>query len=292
MKTNRLLFGMMAALLTTGCTRSEGQCEIELPQLEVNASILPSAMTTDKTAFEAGDTFSLYAWTGEGFEAAQANTPYINNAPLTYNGDMWQTTPILEWQDLKTPHYFVGSYPLLAIENFKNHTYPLTGDPATDDLLFAINKQGLTGALKQPVGLYFSHAMSTLNVSITFEGTLATNTSITSVTLQANTIASVDFLEQLTTPSSTGAIGTVTLPAITANALYGAIVVPQQLDPLTIQVIYNGKTYTYTHPTPFTFKQNNIHTIALVIDGDAISLESVTVTPWGDGTDFPGGEIG
>lgn len=232
--------------------------------------------------FVDGDQISVYAWTGDATVAPATGERVVNNAINTLGSNKWTAAPQMLWKDMVTPHYFIGVYPkhAQAETDLANVAYKLdTNDQTASDLLVAVNTEGKK-ASDNPVNLTFDHVMAQLTVNLTYRTQFEGTPEVTSVSA-TNTAdeAKVNLLTKTVTAASTKT--NVALKAITAGKQYNTIMVPQtgfkQID-----VVINGKTYTYKHATDISLASGKKTTLNLIVGRDEITLGSVNINAWTD----------
>lgn len=288
------LFAAVAAVALTSCNNENNEVAAPAqPQyITVTTSIggLTRVSTSGTTAkFDEGDKISVYAWTGSAEEGNSAKLT-VNNAINTLTGAKWVAAPMMKWTDMVTPHYFLSVYPNRVITDFKVDAVKV--DPAKQeesDLLVATNfgdgKKGLI-ATNNPVSLKFDHMMSKLVVKLEYRNEFSGTPTVTSTTTQAKNAGSIDYIKGSITPS--GSEAAFALPTVTANKEFASIIMPQNIQ--TVTVVIDGKNYVYTHPTPLTLEKGKIQTIKLIVGRNRIELDQVTINDWGTAEDITGGE--
>ena len=269
---------MAATFAFTSCNNEDNKT-VELSKYITVEAGMGSLSRATAASFETGDAISVYAWTGSN---AQVQTPLVvNNAINTYDGTKWTASPQMLWADGTTPHYFFGVYPPKAITDFTADSY----DTVADVLVATVLGDGRTSEAGI-VPMIFDHIMSRLVVNLAFRTQWDGTPTVTSLTVNAQPGATVNYLTKAVT--ATGTASDFALSAITANTSYGGIVVPQEAS--IIKIVIDGKTYTYTHPSTFTLESGKIQTVNLIVGRDEITLGSVTINDWTTGTTINGGE--
>ena len=127
---------------------------------------------------------------------------------------------------------------------------------------------------------------SRIVVNLTFRTQWESTPTVTSLTVNVQPGATVNYLTK--TVTATGTASDFALGATAANTSYEGIVIPQEVS--IIKIVIDGKTYTYTHPTGFTLESGKIQTVNLIVGRDEITLGSVTINDWTTGTTINGGE--
>lgn len=278
MKRYYILFSAVAAILLPACTKDLRPADGG--SITVEASIgAPTkvAYDGDKSSFAAGDKIAVYAWTGSDAEAPAKRV--VDGVVNTYDGSVWTPASLMRWRNGSDAHYFLGVSPVHAISDFTADAYALSGEYAADDLLFAANLGGVKsgdGAVK----LGFKHAMGKLRVNLNFRSQWVSTPEVSAVTLSARKTASVNYLTQ--TVSASGDAATVSLPAVTANSSYSAILVPQDgIRKITVTIA--GKDYVYTAGEDIPLASGQVTTVNLTVGRDRIELASdITISDWVD----------
>ena len=190
--------------------------------------------------------------------------------------------PIL-WQDMTTLHYFIGVHPTKSITNFTSDSYS-----EIPDLLIAAELNGYSSE-KSNLGivpLTFEHIMARLDVNLTFRTQWGTVPTVTSVDVEAKSGALVNYIKK--TATANGGASNIIMSNITPNAAYEKVLVPQKIN--NINIVIDGKTYTYNNVDGFELQKGKIQTVNLIVGKDKITLGSVLITEWGDGNTIDGGE--
>lgn len=244
--------------------------------------------TDGSQAFENGDQISVFAWTGNATVAPAAAERVVDNAINTLDNKVWKATPQMLWKDMTSNHYFIGVYPKFdaAVADLTKAAYSL--DPANQeksDMLVAVNSKGMK-ASENPVLLSFDHVMAQLIVNLSFRtqfGGTAKVTAVNAVGMADK--ATVNLLTKAVTADAAKA--TVSLGVTEAYKSYKSIVVPQtgfkQID-----VVIDGKTFTYTHATEISLASGKQTVVNLIVGRDEITLGSVNINPWGTGETLNG----
>ncbi|MDD4820076.1 MAG: fimbrillin family protein [Flavobacteriales bacterium] len=253
--------------------------------IEVSASVSTLAKVSDDgKSFTSGDAISVYAWKGSA--SVIPATLVVNNSVNTYDGTVWTPAPLMRWDDMTSNHYFMSVFPSKAITNFTADTYTLDPtDQPKSDILVATEVTGRTAA-GGIVPLTFDHIMSKIIVSLTFRNEFDETPIVTSLSVKGKTTGTIDYL--LKKVSATGEDSDINIPAITANKVYTSIMVPQGIT--TIDIVINGKTYTYTHNGEIALSEGTSQTVNLIVGRSKIELGSVTINPWGTSQPIDGGE--
>ena len=294
MKKKTYLCALMAMALTLGsCSDNENGIGGETSKyITVSTSIgdMTRVATNDdgSQSFENGDQISVFAWTGDATVAPAAAERVVDNAINTLDNNVWKATPQMLWKDMTSTHYFIGVYPKLesAVADLTKVDYTVDPtDQEKSDMLVAVNTKGMK-ASENSVLLSFNHVMAQLTVNLSFRtqfGGAAKVTAVNAVGMADK--ATVNLLTKAVTPDATKS--TVSLGATETNKSYRGIVVPQtgfkQID-----VVIDGKTFTYTHANEISLAAGKQTVVNLIVGRDEITLGSVNINPWGIGETFSG----
>ena len=297
-RTNIYLAAAAVILALAGCAKEPASTGEDAITVKASVGTMTKVHTEGMdTGFDAGDKIAVYAWTGSaaGVPAIRVVDGVANT--LGSDGKWTPDSPML-WKTMTTPHFFLGIYPAPdAVADFAADPYTLDPAPesyAKSDLLIATNfgtgGEGLTAA-GGAVPLEFSHAMARLEVNLRFRGEFATTPAVSSITVSANTTATVNYATKAVT--ATGAASEVPLTALgspeTGYVLrYGGLQVPQAIRKIT--VIIGAKKYAYESSSDITLAGGKLTTLGLAIGKDSMELGSVSVTDWTVASDLPGGE--
>jgi len=304
----RIAIISLALLCAAACNKAGSG--IESAAIRVNAGIRDTKVAYDgpKSAFEAGDALSLFAWTGDKTSIPEALV--VDDVTNTLGTDgLWTPATQMLWKDMVTDHYFMAVSPAREVSSFTEDPYTL--DSAAEkyqesDLLIAINDAGLK-ANDNPVQLTFDHAMATLNVNLKFhnqwtEGNPPSQTEITealieSVAATAKDHATIDYIHKAVT--ATGEWAQVALNKV-KNASWTTLMIPQD----SFSIIYitldgndewlggNG-TYTFRSAEPIKLESGKVTTVNLIIGRDQVTLDKdgIQITDWASQGEPTEGEI-
>ncbi len=273
------------ALAASACGKNGADDRTVPEYITVDASILSTRATTDgvSSIFEKGDGISVYAWTGSP-ETVSAKLVVDGVVNVLGDDAKWTPESLMLWQDMETPHYFIGVYPARKVTDFKADPYEL--DPADyekSDLLVARNLVGLT-ATQNPVSLAFDHAMAKLNVNLTFRTQWSETPAVSAVTATAAKTCTIDYLAKT---CAVGAQTGVDIPALaTASKGYAlsfsGLMIPQA-GFRAVSVTIEGQTYTYTHSADIPLSEGRYTTLNLIVGRDRVELGSVSINDWQEG---------
>ena len=304
----RIAIISLSLLCAAACNKAGSG--IESAVIRVNAGIRDTKVAYDgpKSAFEAGDSLSLFAWTGDKTSIPEALV--VNNVTNRLGTDgLWTPATQMLWKDMVTDHYFMAVSPAREVSSFTEDPYTL--DSAAEkyqesDLLIAINDAGLK-ANDNPVQLTFDHAMATLNVNLKFhnqwtEGNPPSQTEITEALVQgvaatAKDHATIDYIHKAVT--ATGEWAQVALNKV-KNASWTTLMIPQD----SFSIIYitldgndewlggNG-TYTFRSAEPIKLESGKVTTVNLIIGRDQVTLDKdgIQITDWASQGEPTEGEI-
>lgn len=281
---NKILTVAALAMVFASCQKNEDTEKVVSQYISVDAGMGSLARATSE-AFEDGDQISIYAWAGADLETAVAAPLIVSNSINTLSGTKWNAAPQMLWKDMTTPHYFVSTYPTQVVADFKAYEFTLTGVELHDDLLFATNMLEHKGADADNVKLVFSHSQSNIIVNLSLRDQFGGTPTVTSVTVFAKDIASIDFLTQTTTVASSAVSSELAIAEITENTQYKSVVVPQTINKITITI--DGKNYIYNNQEGIALVQGKTQTISLNVGRNSVVLGDVTITDW-----LPGVVIG
>lgn len=261
--------GCCAAIMSTlmlSCSKE--QIQAEDPNIMRFNFEHPNAVTKlSENTFEANDSIGLYLT--ESTLPLDYSGNYVNNAPLTYKGGIWESATPIYWNN--------GTYNAYAYYPYTKDVGSITDYPvsvSTDqsintnymksDFLWCSNK-GITAG-NGAVQMHFAHRMSRILIRLVkgeeYEGDLPDDATI----LIHNTVteATADLNVGIITKGSRASAKTIKAKSL-GNNKYSAIIVPQRIDnrrPL-VEVIAKGVSYLYE--SKFIFKQGTQHNVSLVI---------------------------
>ena len=291
MKKNRLLYmAAVAGLVLAGCNKEGVMPQDGTLDMTVKASIgnLTKVTTTGMaTTFDKGDNLSLYAWTGSGKEVPEKLV--VDGVVNTYDGEVWTPATQMLWKNVQDNHYFLAVSPAKAIESFTAD--PCVLDPnsyAGSDLLLATSLTGLKAA-SGPVELEFTHVLAKLNVNLKFRSQWGGETpDVTFVATTAKDHYTVDYLakEVTATGNATQVILQSVAPTAEGYALsFSGIQVPQgNVTEITVKI--DGVDFVYTAKDPIDLLSGKVTTLGLIVGYEDLTLDEVSVTDWGQGSEF------
>ena len=294
MKKNIILYmAAVAGLVLAGCNK-----EGVLPQegsldMTVTANIGDLTKVTTagvKTTFDNGDQLSLYAWIGEADKVSEALV--VDGVVNTFDGKDWTPATQMLWKNAHDAHYFIGISPAHDVVSFIADPFVLNpAEYAANDLLIANELSGKTVTKDQepnPVSLTFSHALAKLNVNLKFRSQWDATPEVTSVATTAKNNYLVNYLTKEVTAYGDNAqvqLQALATPATGYALSYSGLQVPQ--DAVTvITVVVDGKDYVYTAAEPIVLQSGKVTTLGLIVGREKITLGSVSVANWGEGTTY------
>lgn len=294
------LMTVAAAALFVGCNKSAENTDVK--SISVKASIgsmVKVSYDGDKSAFVAGDSLALFAWTGD--KTAIPGELVVNNVINKLGtGGLWTPATQMLWDDMTTPHYFMAVAPARTVTSFTADPYTL--DSAADkfqqsDLLIAINDKGLV-ATDNPVSLVFDHAMAKLVVELAFhnqwtEGnppsqTVITEAKIGAVAATAKDHATLDYIHKAVT--ATGEDAQVAMNKV-ENAKWTTLMVPQA-GFRTVSITLEGNdawlggngTFVFNSTTDIPLVSGKVTVVSLIIGRDQITLDKtgISIVDWAE----------
>ena len=293
MKKTTLSLAFLALAMGLNSCSNENENEVAAPKC-ITVSTEIGSMTRVATdangaqTFVNGDQISVYAWTGDA-TTAPGEGRVVDNSINTYDGKSWTANPQMLWKNTNDKHYFIALYPKTetSVSDLENFDYTLdTSNQEKSDLLVATNLTGLTSS-DNPVPLNFSHVMAKVQVGLSFRNQWGTTPTVESVTLKdAKTAAKVNCLTKEVTASTPANLN---LPKVTQNTLYSSIVVPQT-DVQSIIIRIGSKDYKYNNPDGIRFESGKITRVDLIVGRDEITLGTVSIDDWADGSVISDGE--
>lgn len=297
MNRKKLIFAALPSMLMLGaCSRSAVSPEHEVPEyitvstrIETLTKVVTEGDGSQK--FADGDKISVYAWTGSSTSAPSESELVVNNAVNTLSGGNWTAAPQMLWKNLRDKHYFVGMYPARtqAEADLSKVAYRMdVADQEKSDMLVAAELSGKL-AETNPVALAFNHMMAKVVVELSFRDQWGGGAPDVEAVKLADVAsdAAIDCLTGVVTAGTDKA--DMTVPEIVKNTGYASVIVPQN-GVNTISVVIGGKSYSYQHPTGFTFASGKITKIILVVGRNQLDLGDVKINDWQKGETIDGCE--
>ena len=279
----------VTGIVFAGCTKDNTLPDGGSLNMTVKAST--SALTRVsynglQSSFTQGDTLSLYAWLGSADEVAQSLV--VDGVVNTFNGEVWIPETQMLWKNVRDEHYFIGISPAKQVHSFTADEYILDPtDYAKSDLLLATELSGLKAA-SGSVDLAFSHALAKLNVNLKFRSQWAETPAVTSVAATAKRSYTVNYLTKAVT--ATGDEVQVALQALATAATgyalsFSGLQVPQ--DSVTqITAVIGGKEFVFNAAEPIVLESGKVTTLGLIVGREQLTLGSVTIDDWSEGTTY------
>ena len=287
---NRIIINNIGALLLTtalvaSCNQEElpsasGQKEV----VKITASIGAGpgsrvTRTEDNYAFEQGDAFHIVGWYGE---SANADT-WFNDAVCTYSGTQWTAQPMLYWQNGENlTHHFLAWYPESFADssnNLSEISFTLSGDEATDDVLYA--KWSGTQPDNNTLPLTFNHLMARFDLNLVFnsEDYTTTPTDI-SAKIEVVKTATIDLLADSPafTLGSTKTEVSLKGKSIPAEGMawsgYTVVIPGQDINACKVTLSFTAdgeqKSLTYTHGESLLFQSGKRTVLNLTVNKNKI----------------------
>lgn len=242
-------------------------------------------------AFAEGDEISIYAWTGDAATIPAAGDRVVNNSINKLTAGAWVATPQMLWKNTTDAHYFLSIYPATTEPLADLTAVPYTLDPNNEeksDMLVATNLTGLKNSVA-PVPLVFDHMMGRMIVSLSFRNQFGGTPTVQSVKVKdMATRATVNCLAKSVAPVAGNTID-LTLPHLAGTQQYASVAIPGS-GARSIVIDIDGKDYTYTHPSDIAIETGKLTTVSLIVGRDSVSLGSVSINTWEQGTEISGGE--
>ena len=290
------ILALALSVLAVSCNKDLTTPEIASDEIRVEASIgalTKVAYDGDKSAFEAKDTISVYAWMGDAKTVPDKKV--VDGVVNTFDGQLWTPRVQMLWKTVVDPHYFLGIAPARNVKDFEADPYvqaPL--DYAASDLLIATNVTGVK-ASDGKVNLAFDHAMAKLQVSLNFRSQW--NDGYEPVPAQANvsvfvnaiTEGTVNYLKKEITPASEVEMTALPLPALEAapkgyTYSFSNLVVPQEgVKEIMVKIGDKIFLYTYADEKGLSLERGKVTTIGLKVGREQLDLEGISVGDWTEG---------
>lgn len=241
--------------------------------------------------FEQGDQISVYAWTGDSTKAPAAADRVVNNSINTYTGNSWTAVPQMLWKNFNDAHYFIGLYPHTdaAVANLEAMPYTLdAANQEQSDLLVATNLAGIKNTIA-PVPLLFDHVMGRMVVSLSFRNQFDGIPAVQGVTLKnVATQATVNCLTKSVAANTAAGAADISLPRLAnGQQQYASVLIPGG-GARSVVIAIDGKDYTYTHSSEIAVESGKVTTVSLIVGRDSVSLGSVSINNWKEGTQIGG----
>ena len=254
-----------------GCSKQEVQEKDEAVMRFIPS--LPGTKATD-SAFEAGDSFGIYAVEYEGATPAplQLSGNWANNSKSTFDGNLWTVSPKIWWKD-DARFDVIAYYPYVPEpQSVDDYIFEVRDDQRTDgftlsDLMWA----KATGVERAggDIALNFKHKLSRLDINLIkgedYEGDLPATAEGRIMSTVTTALMDVERGEIEKNPY--GTTGTIIARQWEAGR-YSAIIVPQKLlyqVPL-VEIIVNNVSYLVS--SKFIFEAGIRHTMNITLSSD------------------------
>lgn len=276
MKKILLAVAVCAVVLTTGCA--------DKPEPVASVRISPTIKTrVTGLHFDTGDRI--------GLTITKASGPFVQNRMMTYDGSSFTSQGLLWYNDLRETSTLTAYYPYAeggAPAEFSIATDQRAGC-ASSDLLGAV-KTGVTPG-SAPVGMLFYHLMSQLSILVTNNSDAA----VSEITVGGFApTATVDFNIPTAVVKTGAAAADVRVFTVTPDAVYRAVLVPQQ-GALTVTVFTDdGKNRSKTISAAQLESGKRYDLSVEVTNIDIVLSLSGEINDWQDGgsLDNGGGQSG
>ena len=296
MKTLSIL-ALALSVLAVSCNKDLATPEIASDEIRVEASIgalTKVAYDGDKSAFEAKDTISVYAWMGDA--TAVPDKKVVDGVVNTFDGQLWTPREQMLWKTVVDKHYFLGIAPARYVKDFEADPYvqaPL--DYAASDLLIATNVTGVK-ASDGKVNLAFDHAMAKLQVSLNFRSQWNDKydpiPDLEEVSVHVNAVikGTVNYLKKEITPKAEELSFAVPLTALEKEATgykysFSNLLIPQEgVKEIIVKVGDKIFLYTYSGEKGFSLERGKVTTIGLKVGREQLDLEGISVGDWTEGS--------
>ena len=321
MKTTKIISACAVLVALASCSNDQelSQQSAEDTPIRIQANVggiaTRAGSNIQGNQFDAGEKINVYLFEKSGGDGGQ--TTYGTNGLVVFqtsdaNGNMSPINPAgdLYYPTNGQPVLAYAFYPALSGESgydIKNNanTFTVADNQSTpaaykkSDLMFA--KQVETPKKNNPIQLTFAHQLTKIKVI------LKAGAGLTNVSGATIKMLNVDKTIALTMPTDYSTATDITLSSPSDNAgptgiQFGTfdadnknaiIIVPQTVEKGTklFEVIYNGGKYSYTLPNEgsgVTFAAKTEYTYTLTLKPGALTVESLKITPWGDGGNTDG----
>ena len=243
----------------------------------------------NKTSFEAGDSLSLFAWTGD--KTAIPAKLVVDNVTNTLGADgKWTPKTQMLWADVDIQHYFLAVAPAREVKSFTADPYTVDNtDYEKSDLLVARQLSGLTSA-QNPVSLTFDHAMAKLYVNMNFRNQWDAAPEVASCEATAAKSCTIDYLAKTYAAGEQGAVALTAKDAAEGYARsFSGLMIPQT-GFRTVTLTIGDQTYVYTHTEDIPLEAGKYTIVNLIVGRNKIELGEVSINDWTEGTTISGGQ--
>ena len=298
MKTNRILFLAMTALVLSACSNEEEddwnneiRLNVSIPAEELQLSSVTRAVGADLMTAFSGEKVHIYI-TDHGNNAQIVSAQYTATGTALTNFTAYYPTTG-NTVDIKgyypyQPTDFTGVTVTNASTAFAVQANQSTLNAyKASDLMYAHADNCARGTTAH--SLVFNHALSKIIVEVKGDGTVSETATVTlkNVKLKATLTNGVfSSLASSNNDATTVSMGTTTNNLSSTGQSLSAIIPPQTINASTqfIEVaLASGAKYTYSIPTGGkTFEAGNAYTYTITLGVYGISV-SASVGTWGNG---------
>lgn len=211
---------------------------------------------------------------------------YVENHPMTYQGSTFSGSGLIWYNDLNEKSTLTAYYPysVSGISDGFSVAQDQTGGCGQSDLLGAVKRD--VSPASTPVGMLFYHLLSQLTIVVTNNSDAAVSALTVSGLVPT---ASVDLTVPTASAKAGAAAAEVKAFAVTPDASYRVILVPQQAA-LTVTVeTRDGKSRSKTIPSALLESGKQYDMSVLVTNIDIELTLSGDISDWGDGGSLDGG---
>lgn len=234
---------------------------------------LPVTKATD-TAFEAGDSFGIYAmeYVNGAPAPLQLSGNWANNARSSFDGSTWSVDPQIWWKD-EASFDIVAYYPytssLASVDDFSFEVLSdqRSGGFTKSDLMWA----KATGVHREDgdIALNFKHKLSRLDINLIkgedYEGDLPATATVKVMNVVTSAVMDLERGEIEKDPY--GVSGTI-IANQTGTGKFSALIVPQKLLNQVPLIEILVKDVSYLVSTRFIFESGIRHTINITLSSD------------------------
>ena len=271
MRKINILLCCVALSALAGCSKQDSPEEDEAVMRFVPS--LPGTKATD-TAFEAGDTFGIYAVEYDGNVPAplQLSGNWASNARSSFDGSSWTVSPKIWWKDgaaFDIIAYYPYSDQIASVDNciFEVKADQRSGGFTSSDLMWA--KASGVERSGGDIALNFRHKLSRLDINLVkgedYEGDLPATAEVRIMNTVTSAVMDMERGEIEKNPY--GKTSTIIANQWAAGK-FSAIIVPQKLMnqvPL-VEVIVKGVSYLVN--SKFIFESGVRHTLNITLSSD------------------------
>lgn len=289
------LIVLIAACLLTGCSNSdEGITPSEFIKISASIGSLNANQTTQPSTrrnpqyddFEEGDEMSVYA-----YEAGDPTKLVVDNGIHSWRNSVWSTQASMKWKDMTTLHDFVAVQPARRIINFTAEPITLGDDLRANDIVVATAKNRSALDVPAVVPLQLEHIMAFLKVVLVFRSEFSSPYNVKEVNTMLKLKGTINFVDKTIEPTGDASLCKIpiepgTLPQDWVQDFI-IVAMPQKIR--TINILFDDKTYTYTHESDIELVAGKMQIIQLSVGREKIQGVTSLVNGWYQ-EDFTGGE--